>query len=86
MRYNNKYMSFLKGLFKKEEAKANSLVNVKSPSGSLVFEFSLKNGSPSYRVLKNQEVLLSNSRLGFEIYNEKPIAENLGGGEDFAKI
>ena len=78
MRYNIKHMGFLKGLFKKEEAKSNSLVNVKSPSGSLVFEFSLKNGSPSYRVLKNQEVLLSNSRLGFEIYNEKPIAENLG--------
>ena len=39
MRYNIKHMGFLKGLFKKEEAKANSLVNVKSPSGSLIFEF-----------------------------------------------
>ena len=48
-----------------------------SPNGRNHFVFYLKNGRAFYKVLRDNKILISSSKLGFDICGEEPLGDNL---------
>ncbi len=54
----------------------NNNSTVSSPDGKIIVEFILKNGEAFYKVLYGQDIIIKNSKMGFQFKNVEPLDSN----------
>lgn len=57
-------------------ATSSTSLNVHSPSENIAIEFLLMDGTPSYRVLAGEQVIVDKSALGFEFKSQSALRDN----------